>query len=137
MPFVGPTFWSSSTKTVRCCSRWARPILYLGFGAEKLLGRNFIELVSPKDRLLLDQLLEVTARKGRIDNLTIRLVGEKGMTQPLKVASYMLPDLKDHYFIALRTSVRVDAKGNVEGKPRDLNTGLLTGDSFTELAAKN
>ncbi|MSO97565.1 MAG: hypothetical protein EXR11_05015 [Rhodospirillaceae bacterium] len=81
--------------------------------------------------------MEVTARKGRIDNLTIRLVGEKGMTQPLKVASYMLPDLKDHYFIALRTSVRVDAKGNVEGKPRDLNTGLLTGDSFTELAAKN
>ena len=109
---------------------------FLGFSAEKLLGRNFIELVSPKDRLLLDQLLEVTARKGRIDNLTIRLVGEKGVTQPLKVAGYMLPDLKDHYFIALRASVRVDAKGNIESKPRDLNTGLLTGDSFTELAAK-
>jgi hypothetical protein len=27
---------------------------YLGFGAEKLIGRNFMEMVSPKDRVLLE-----------------------------------------------------------------------------------
>jgi PAS domain S-box-containing protein len=109
---------------------------YLGYGAEKLLGKNFMDLVSPKDRVLLDQLLEVTARKGRIDGLSVRLIGDKGVTAPLHVTGYMLPDLKEHYFIALRTSVRVDAKGAIDGKPRDKNTGLMTGESFTEMAAK-
>ncbi|MDX2145832.1 MAG: EAL domain-containing protein [Rhodospirillaceae bacterium] len=110
---------------------------FLGFGPEKFIGRNFMELVSPKDRVLLDQLLEVTARKGRIDNLRVRLVGEKGITAPLSVAGYMLPDIKDHYFIALRTSVRLDAKGDAEASSaRDKNTGLMKGDAFTELAAK-
>jgi EAL domain-containing protein (putative c-di-GMP-specific phosphodiesterase class I) len=108
----------------------------LGFGPEKLIGRHFMDLVSPKDRVLLDQLLEVTARKGRIDNLSVRLVGEKGITPALHVTGYMLPDLKDHYFLALRTSVRVDAKGAAEGKPRDKDSGLMSAESFTEMAAK-
>ena len=109
---------------------------YLGFGAEKLIGRNFMDMVSPKDRVLLDQLLEVTARKGRIDGLSVRLVGDKGVTSPLSVTGYMLPDLKEHYFIAMRLSVRVDAKGEADGKPRDKNTGLMSGESFSEMAAE-
>jgi PAS domain S-box-containing protein len=108
----------------------------MGYGPEKLIGKNFMDVVSPKDKVLLDQLLEVTARRGRIDNLSVRLVGDKGVTLPLTTAGYMLPDLKDHYFIAMRTTAKVDAKGQAEdGKARD-KTGLMAGDSFTELAAK-
>ncbi len=107
----------------------------MGYGPEKLIGKNFMDVVSPKDKVLLDQLLQVTARKGRIDNLSVRLVGDKGTTLPLTTAGYMLPDLKDHYFIAMRTTAKVDASGQADGK-RDKNTGLMAGDSFTELAAQ-
>jgi len=113
----------------------ANPLL--GAGPETLIGKNFMDMVSPKDRVLLDQLLQMTARKGRIDNVTIRLQGQNGLTAPLAVAGYMLPDLKDNFFLALRTTARLDAKGHQEeGVNRDQTTGLLSGDSFSEQAAQ-
>ncbi len=69
----------------------AKPLL--GYGPETLIGKNFMDVVSRKDRVLLDQLLQMTARRGRIDNLSIRLEGAKGQTPPVSVAGYMLPDL--------------------------------------------
>ncbi len=109
----------------------------LGVGAEGVIGRNFMDLVSPKDRVLVEQLLFMTSKKGRIDNVTIRLQGEKGLTPPVAFAGYMLPDLKDHFFLALRTQAHMDDKGEAEkGVARDKSTGLLSGDSFSELAVK-
>lgn len=109
----------------------------LGVGAEGVIGRNFMDLVSPKDRVLVEQLLFMTSKKGRIDNVTIRLQGEKGLTPPVAFAGYMLPDLKDHFFLALRTQAHMDEKGEAEkGVQRDKSTGLLSGDSFSELAVK-
>ncbi|MBM3512478.1 MAG: hypothetical protein FJX59_02040 [Alphaproteobacteria bacterium] len=87
-----------------------------------------MDVVSPKDRVLLDQLLAMTTKRGRIDNLSIRLEGTKGLTAPVAVAGYMLPDLKDHFFIGLRASIRLDDKGDQEqGLERDKTTGLLDG----------
>src|ERR1700759_2459278 len=79
----------------------------------------------------------MTSKKGRIDNVTIRLQGEKGLTPPVAFAGYMLPDLKDHFFLALRTQAHMDEKGEAEkGVARDKTTGLLSGSSFSELAVK-
>ena len=109
----------------------------LGVGPEGVIGRNFMDLVSPKDRVLVEQLLFMTSKKGRIDNVTIRLQGEKGLTPPVAFAGYMLPDLKDHFFLALRTQAHLDDKGEAEkGVQRDKSTGLLSGDSFSQLAVK-
>ena len=47
----------------------------LGLGPEGVIGKNFMDLVAPKDRILVDQLLFMTSKKGRIDNVTIRLQG--------------------------------------------------------------
>jgi PAS domain-containing protein len=69
----------------------------LGVGPEGIIGRNFMEMVSPKDRVLVDQLLFMTSKKGRIDNVTIRMEGEKGLSAPLAFAGYVMPDLKDHF----------------------------------------
>jgi EAL domain-containing protein (putative c-di-GMP-specific phosphodiesterase class I) len=112
-----------------------KPIL--GVAAEQLIGRNFMEILDPKDRVLVEQLLFMTAKRGRIDNVTIRLKGAKGLSPPLSFAGYMLPDLKDHFFLALRTQVHIDEKGVAEeGVARDKSTGLLEGNSFSELAVK-
>src|SRR5262245_3922104 len=109
----------------------------LGVGADALIGKNFMELVSPKDRVLVEQLLYMTSKKGRIDNVTIRLQGSNGLSPPLAFAGYMLPDLKDHFFLALRTQVHIDEKGEAEkGVVRDKSTGLLAGDSFSQMAVQ-
>lgn len=109
----------------------------LGVGAEAVIGRNFMDLVSPKDRVLVDQLLFMTAKRGRIDNVTIRLQGQKGLSAPVAFAGYVLPDLKDHFFLALRTQAHLDEKGEAEqGVKRDKATGLLAGDSFSDMAVQ-
>ncbi len=52
-------------------------------------------------------------------------------------AGYVMPDLKDHFFLALRTQAHLDEKGDTEeGVKRDKSTGLLSGDSFSEMAVK-
>jgi EAL domain-containing protein (putative c-di-GMP-specific phosphodiesterase class I) len=112
-----------------------KPIL--GVGPEGILGKNFMDLVSPKDRVLVDQLLFMTAKKGRIDNVTIRMQGAKGLSAPLAFAGYIMPDLKDHFFLALRTQAHIDEKGDTEeGVTRDKSTGLLAGDSFSQMAVE-
>jgi len=112
-----------------------KPIL--GVGPEGVLGKNFMDLISPKDRVLVDQLLFMTAKKGRIDNVTIRMQGAKGLSAPLAFAGYIMPDLKDHFFLALRTQAHLDEKGDTEeGVNRDKSTGLLAGDSFSQMAVE-
>ena len=109
----------------------------LGLGPEGLIGRNFMDVVSPKDRVLVSQLLRMTAKKGRIDNVKIKLQGAKGLTPPLGFAGYVMPDLKDHFFLAFRTQAHLTEKGEAEtGVARDKGTGLLTGDSFSQLAVE-
>lgn len=112
-----------------------KPIL--GVGPEGVLGKNFMDLISPKDRVLVDQLLFMTSKKGRIDNVTIRMQGAKGLSAPLAFAGYIMPDLKDHFFLALRTQAHLDDKGDTEeGVNRDKSTGLLEGDSFSQMAVE-
>jgi len=109
----------------------------LGVGPEAVIGKNFMDMVSPKDKVLVDQLLFMTSKKGRIDNVTIRLKTEKGLTPPVAFAGYVMPDLKDHYFLALRTQAHLDEKGNTEeGVERDKGSGLLAGNSFSEMAVE-
>lgn len=109
----------------------------LGTDAGALVGQDFKDMVAPKDRVLVDQLLHITTKKGRIDNVTIRLKGSKELTAPMAFAGYMLPDLKDHYFLALRTRVHIDEKGQAEeGVSRDKGSGLLEGNAFSAMAAK-
>lgn len=109
----------------------------LGVDAGALVGQDFMNFVAPKDKVLVEQLLRMTTKKGRIDNVTIRLNGSKGLTAPMAFAGYMLPDLKDHYFLALRTRVHIDEKGQAEeGVSRDKDSGLLAGDAFSQMAVK-
>lgn len=70
-----------------------------GLGADPLchekVGRHFMDVVSAKDRVLVDQLLRMAAKKGRIDNVRVKLKTTKGLTGPLGFAGYVMPDLRD------------------------------------------
>ena len=109
----------------------------LGKTENELVGTSIREYVAPRDKLLVEQLLAVAAKKGRIDNATVRLKGAKGLSPPLSLAGYLMPDLGNHYFLALRTSADVSEEGELDTRiKRDKSTGLLAGDSFSDMAAE-
>jgi EAL domain-containing protein (putative c-di-GMP-specific phosphodiesterase class I) len=109
----------------------------MGKSIEELIGTSFRDYVAPRDKLLVEQLLAVAAKKGRIDNTTVRLKGAEGPTPPLKFAGYLMPDLGNNFFLAFSTSSEVGADGEYESdSSRDKSTGLLVGDSFSGLAAE-
>lgn len=109
----------------------------VGAKPETLIGRNFNELIDVKDRVLVEQLLAVTAKRGRIHNVEIHMVSPDGKKTPVQFAGYVLPDLKDHHFLALRATVALSESGEEEdGVERDKETGLLTADSFSNRAAE-
>ena len=109
----------------------------LGKTIEELIGTSFRDYVAPRDKLLVEQLLAVAAKKGRIDDTKVRLKGVKGPTPPLNFAGYLMPDLGNNCFLALRTASDAEENGALEGaSKRDQSTGLLAGDSFSGLAAE-
>jgi PAS domain S-box-containing protein len=109
----------------------------VGAKPETLIGRNFNELIDGKDRVLVEQLLAVTAKRGRIHNAEIHMISPEGKKTPVQFAGYVLPDLKDHHFLALRATVALNEAGEEEdGVERDKETGLLTADSFSTRAAE-
>ncbi|MBT4741281.1 MAG: diguanylate phosphodiesterase, partial [Rhodospirillaceae bacterium] len=63
----------------------------LGKTIEELIGTSFRDYVAPRDKLLVEQLLAVAAKKGRIDDTKVRLKGVKGPTPPLNFAGYLMP----------------------------------------------
>ncbi len=107
-----------------------------GARPEELIGKDLNALIDPKDRVLTDQLLEMTAKRGRIHNVVIHFTTPDGARHPVSFAGYVMPDLKDHHFLAFRSTVSLTEAGDEEGVERDKETGLLSGTSFSEKAVQ-
>jgi EAL domain-containing protein (putative c-di-GMP-specific phosphodiesterase class I) len=109
----------------------------MGATPESLVGRNFADLLAPKDRVLAEQLLAVSAKRGRIHDAVIHLQTPDGASHPVSFAGYVLPQLKDHHFLALRATKALNAAGEEETDvERDKDSGLMTGESFSARAAQ-
>ena len=107
-----------------------------GARPEELIGKDLNALIDPKDRVLTDQLLEMTSKRGRIHNVVIHFTTPDGARHPVSFAGYVMPDLKDHHFLAFRSTVSLTEAGDEEGVERDTETGLLSGASFSEKAVQ-
>lgn len=107
-----------------------------GQSAASLVGRPIASVVAPQDALLIEQLLKVASKRGRVENVGLRLVGRNGPTRPLSVAGYRLENVDGHYFLALRrpSSLRLDwgAKPLV----RDADSGLYDAGSLLDVVAE-
>ncbi|MDA0238414.1 MAG: EAL domain-containing protein [Proteobacteria bacterium] len=105
-----------------------------GKEAAKLIGTQFAEFVAKRDRALVRELLKVAAKRGRIENSTIRLEGLFGESAPLSIAGYKLDELSGHFFLALRAG---SSGGSRIGAPgRDQESGLFDADSFAHVAGE-
>jgi len=110
----------------------------LGKNAHELIGQNVQSIVTEKDRFLLEQLLKVARNRGRIENVSIRLEGTRGMTPPLDFAGYCLDELESHFFVAFKTGTpaAVVKGATVDPALRDVESGLFDGDAFAEVATR-
>ena len=110
----------------------------LGRNAHELIGQDIKTIVTEKDRFLLEQLLKVARNRGRIENVSIRLEGTRGMTPPLDFAGYCLDELDSHFFLAFKTGTPAAViKGSgVDPSLRDLESGLFDGEAFAEVATQ-
>lgn len=105
-----------------------------GRDAKQLIGSPFVEFVAERDRPLMRELLKVAEKRGRIENVIIRLAGSLGTSVPLSLAGYRLEDLSGHYFLALRAAA--SASPRVPGAGRDAGSGLFDPDAFSRVATE-
>ena len=105
-----------------------------GRDAGQLIGSEFAEFVAERDRPLMRELLKVAEKRGRIENVIIRLAGTLGTSAPLSLAGYRLEDLSGHYFLALRAAA--SAVQRVPGAGRDTGSGLFDPDAFSRVATE-
>lgn len=100
-----------------------------------LVGRPVWDLIAHQDGTLIEQVLKTASRGGRVEDVSVRLVGRKGPTRPLSVAGYRLENGDGHYFLALRRpgALRLDW----ESKPlvRDADSGLYDAGSLRDVIA--
>ncbi|OFX10722.1 MAG: hypothetical protein A2516_02940 [Alphaproteobacteria bacterium RIFOXYD12_FULL_60_8] len=108
----------------------------IGCDAKKLGGRPLMDFVLGSDRDIIASTLSAAENHGRINNVPVRFLGREGRGFPLLMAGYCLPDMGDHFFLALRVDHDA-AKGQPgEEKPRDSESGLHVPESFSDVAAK-
>jgi len=106
----------------------------IGKKPEDLVGLPLDNVVAEADHKLMHSLLGVARKKGRIEDVAIRLQGARGPTMPLSFAGYKLDDLDGHYFLALRMA-QTQRRGKAELK-RSGDSNLLEGNSFAEVAGE-
>ena len=105
----------------------------LGRKPEDLIGTPVIDLIAPKDRSLAQEILAIARKRGRIDNISLRLQGSAGVTAPLSFTGHRLDDLDGHYFLAFRMGSGLAAKPGTGRLSRDGESGLYDADSFAKV----
>ena len=113
----------------------ATPFL-LGRSPEELMGSPFLGLIAEKDRTLAEQLLAAASRKGRIDDVIVRLNGAKGQTPTVAISGYRVPDFDNNFFLALKVEPAHVTYTPDEDLKRDAETGLLDEGSYSAAAAE-
>jgi len=106
----------------------------LGIRPDDVLKRSFLDLVPSEDQLAVQELLDSTNKQPRFSHLMTRLQNNEGKPRDFVIAGYKLPYMQQHTFITLSLMRQnIDPK---ELDKRDLRTGLLKQQAFSEKAAK-
>ncbi len=103
------------------------------FGSKPLKGTSLFDYIDPDDKDVLIALLLHLKYKGRIGPLPMRFHLDNGRVQPLRLFALRMPDKEERIFLALRAAPLGNSAGSDDVSP---DTGLLTQESFMELAAK-
>ena len=105
----------------------------IGRAPETLVGVPVLELIAEPDRSLVEALLGVARRRGRIENVSVRLAGRRGPTAPFAFAGYRLDEFGGHYYLAFRMGSKRTETETRLGLKRDEKSGLYDAESFAEV----
>ncbi len=105
----------------------------VGRKPEDLVGTPVAEMIAPQDRSLAHEVLGIARKRGRIDNIKVRLQGATGATSPLSITGHWLDDLGGHYFLAFRMGTGAAARAGGGRLGRDGESGLYDAGSFAEV----
>ncbi len=73
-----------------------------GYSNDEVVGDSLLEIIAPDDRPILGELIRGMTVGNRLQPIPIRLIGPKGLTPRLLLTGYVLPNLPDSLFFALR-----------------------------------
>lgn len=107
------------------------------FGAppEELVGRTILDLIAPRDRALVAEVLDLARNRGKVDDVLIHVAGSAGKEARAALAGYRVPDYSDNFYLALKIApLPIGCAPPVE-LTADKETGLLDKRSFTAAAA--
>ena len=124
-----------SSETVVFAAGATQPLL--GRSAEDLVGLALPELIVERDRSLVQALLGIARKHGRIENVAVRLQGAWGTTPLLTFAGYRLEDLEGHFFLAFRMGAPGREEGAGRHLTRDAESGLYDAVAFTEVVSRH
>ena len=105
----------------------------VGRKPEDLIGTPLEDIIAPQDRSLVREVLGIARKRGRIDNMNVRLQGAAGPTAPLSITGHWLDDLGGHYFLAFRMGATTAKTASGARLARDTESGLYNADSFAEV----
>jgi EAL domain-containing protein (putative c-di-GMP-specific phosphodiesterase class I) len=107
-----------------------------GYSADQLVGDSLLKIVSPDDRPILRELIRGMAVGKRLQPVPVRLIGPKGLTPRLLLTGYVLPNLPDSLFFAIRPWTESNESDDKNPNARDKESGLYKTDAFLEQVAK-
>lgn len=108
-----------------------------GHSPEELAGTPVLKIIAPGDRAFVKELIDTLRTGSRLDPVTAHLNGPEGISPPLSLGGYHIPDLDGRYFFALRLGAGAMDPEVSRNLTRDNESGLLVKDSFAQVAARH
>jgi len=75
---------------------------FSGLLTAEVVGKCLIDLVQRPDQAALTGFLARARQRQRVEDTSIRLQGKHGLSAPLCITGYQLPELEEHFFLGLR-----------------------------------
>jgi EAL domain-containing protein (putative c-di-GMP-specific phosphodiesterase class I)/GGDEF domain-containing protein len=109
----------------------------LGRKPEDLSGKMLTPFLAKQFQPLVTEMLQVARRRGRMDNIRVRFNQANDMqSPPVSMSGYFLPDLGDHFFVALRLAINALPPEIAASIQRDNATGLLDEESLSRVVTE-
>lgn len=108
----------------------------IGSPPDALQGKDFFAMVAPEDIFLVREVLASMTPGTRLDAVPVRLVGSNGLTPPMSLMGYHLPDMPGSHFFAIRLGAPGDRADLDETLERDEESGLLKSDDFAQYVTR-
>ena len=105
-----------------------------GYSNDDITGDSLLQIIAPDDRPILRELIRGMSVGKRLHPVPIRLIGPKGLTPRLLLTGYVLPNLPDSLFFALRPWTEGNAGDDKSNGNRDRESGLIKTEAFLDEA---